>query len=1080
MSAPRLRHARVHFDTGRDIDRLRARIRLGVITAGLAAGLVGSVTPAVAAAEASAFAPDRYAAVEAIRPPFAPTVAPGDWKISPLSRELARPVWRSPLESESERRIRIEAHRPRAAAPSPEKRGAAAAGEEEEEGTAATSLPESRRAEVALESAARFEAALDPEAALYAIERAVALGRDDVSVWRSLARARLLMGDGPGSEAAFLAALEATEAAAEPIAFVELRARIHRELAKLYLLEGRRRDALIALDLAEGLAPVDETVSDWLLRSRFALVLTAPPRPRASAPVWPVSEPAGLRERLARRGSDLYEGLLPASAREFVELRLRGPLRARSVIAAGSALVGLLALLFLLRGRGDLKVVIEYPEELRGVFRVRLSASQGRLKRSPRSARSEILKGGVSTRHEHHLVNRETHFQRLLARRYWIGLEGMLLDPESEEILKDVFERKSVRVRHRRTVRIEFDVRPEQCPVDLRVVWDGQPAAGAAVVARGLPETLKQASGDVVRLFLPKGVHKLVVGCGDRVLEREVDVRSHQPTRLNIDLAGGAVIFKGCPPAVEPYLRGDIETVARALERDGQANRAYLLLAELNRERGNASRAADYFESAGHRLEAAELRAGLHDYLRAASLYMEADNPLSAAEMYRAAGRPVDAGRAFEMALDFDRAIECYRDAGDVNKWIGALERRGETFAAAKVALENDQRPRAMRLLQCIGPEEDDYAESCWLLAGAFEREGHWDLAAQKLEQHISTFRAGLAPADQVSRLAELLEQAGNLERALDVLEDLRRRDPTFPNVAARIEHLRKQRSAAQQLMRTGGRLRPGDAPTAYVAESRYEILEEIGRGGMGVVFRARDRRLDRIVALKQLPEDLLRNHPRALQLFLREAQSAARLNHPNIVTVFDTDQQDGHFFITMELLRGQSFLAILKERGRLSATGTITVGLQVAAGMQYAHAQGIVHRDIKTANLFLTSDKIVKIMDFGLAKMFEEVRGGTTVISGTPFYMSPEQVQGGVVDHRSDLYSLGVTLFELATGRVPFAEGDIAYHHRHTPAPDPREWAPQLPEDLARLLLDLLEKDVALRCASAEEVGARLDRIRV
>jgi serine/threonine protein kinase len=133
----------------------------------------------------------------------------------------------------------------------------------------------------------------------------------------------------------------------------------------------------------------------------------------------------------------------------------------------------------------------------------------------------------------------------------------------------------------------------------------------------------------------------------------------------------------------------------------------------------------------------------------------------------------------------------------------------------------------------------------------------------------------------------------------------------------------------------------------------------------------------------------------------------------------------------------------------------------------------------VKTANLFLTVEKRVKIMDFGLAKMFEEVRGGTTIISGTPFYMSPEQILGGSVDQRTDLYSLGVTLFELATGSVPFADGDVAYHHRHTAPPDPRELRVEIPEQLAQIILSLLEKDPERRLGSAVALRARLEALR-
>jgi serine/threonine protein kinase len=373
--------------------------------------------------------------------------------------------------------------------------------------------------------------------------------------------------------------------------------------------------------------------------------------------------------------------------------------------------------------------------------------------------------------------------------------------------------------------------------------------------------------------------------------------------------------------------------------------------------------------------------------------------------------------------------------------------------------------------LQRVEATDPDFREACGLLAEAFETEGHFDLAAAKLNEYIGTFRPDYATAETYSRLAELWENAGLNERALEVLEDLRRREPTFPNIAARIELLRKARSASGHLFNSSGGRPLDQGATAFVGDVRYELLEEIGRGGMGVVYRARDSRLDRIVALKRLPEGLRRHHPRALQFFLREAQSAARLNHPNIVTVFDADQQDGQFFITMELLEGQPLHTILHERGQLSPSNVLGIARQACRGLEYAHAQGIVHRDIKTANLFVTADRVVKIMDFGLAKVLAEVRGATTMVSGTPYYMSPEQVLGKDVDHRSDLYSFGVTLFELSTGVVPFDTGEVAYHHRHTPVPDPQAIRPDMPDDLAQFILRLLSKDPEDRYQSATEM---------
>jgi serine/threonine protein kinase len=253
--------------------------------------------------------------------------------------------------------------------------------------------------------------------------------------------------------------------------------------------------------------------------------------------------------------------------------------------------------------------------------------------------------------------------------------------------------------------------------------------------------------------------------------------------------------------------------------------------------------------------------------------------------------------------------------------------------------------------------------------------------------------------------------------------------------------------------------------------------MGELGRGAMGIVYKARDTVLGRMVALKKLP-DGMRDNDLAVKFFLREARSAAALNHPNIVTVFDAGQEGDSYFITMECLEGTPLDAVLKRAGKLSARDTAIVGMQAATGLAYAHSNSIIHRDIKASNLFYTRERAVKIMDFGLAKAVEEVRKQATAIAGTPYYMPPEQAIGGVVDHRSDLYALGVTLFQLCTGQVPFPDGDVTYHHAHTPPPDPRELVPEIPAQLAELILQLLAKRPEDRVQSAEEVARALREV--
>ncbi|MBW2723646.1 MAG: protein kinase [Deltaproteobacteria bacterium] len=922
-----------------------------------------------------------------------------------------------------------------------------------------------------------LEAIEDYEGTRQALEVCIGLGDESVDNWQRLARARLHTGHFDQSEAAFLAAFQLS--LARDGKRIDERAIILQELGELYLLTRQFEDARLVLNAAADLTPSHARILQLLERVDLEIAGEFGAALRTEQPLWPETRAQQIRVRI--------EHQLNRGFRKLPEA-LKRPLRRAGTFAinrqgreigllAVAGLALLMAIVRRLRGHGDLVIAIEFPHELRGSFTVRIFEQAGQYRRSKAGEdRGASGRESGSSRTTHQNVGRETQFQRLIPKIYYVVVDGVLMNPESGEILSKPFDEHAVEILKGETVRLEFDLQPRECPVDVHVLWDKHPTEEAGVAARGLPNSLRYTRAGATRLRLRKGKHTIVVGSGDRVAEREIDVRSYSPTTVTFDLAGSeGVVFKGCPPAVKPYLHGDHNSAARALSRDGHHRIASILLARLHRDLGQSGRAADYFEAAGQHLEAAELRATLQDYSAAALLFEEAGHSDRSAEMFREAGEWLRAGEAFESIEDFQEAAACFREANEVPRWLGALERDGAYFEAAQIALERSDRARAIRLLQLVPLDSPDYANACELLADAFEHEGHADLAAQKIEQRIS---AGEGSPDLQSRLGALLETSGEFQRALDTLESLRDDEPTYPNIATRIEGLRK-RITAQSLSQTqNARSGPNTtAPTAFLAEKRYEILEELGRGGMGVVYKAKDLRLNREVALKRLPESL-REHPKAIQLFLREAQACARLNHRNIVTIFDTDQDDNNFFITMELLQGYPLNVIRRQRGRIAVRDAARLGIQVAEGLHYAHSQGIVHRDIKTANLFFTTDKIVKIMDFGLAKMMEEVRRGTTVLGGTPYYMAPEQAQGGAVDQRADIYAFGVTLYELVTGGVPFTDGDIAYHHSHTPVTDPRERASGIGDEIAELILHMMEKNPDQRCASAEDVGRRLAQI--
>jgi serine/threonine-protein kinase len=254
----------------------------------------------------------------------------------------------------------------------------------------------------------------------------------------------------------------------------------------------------------------------------------------------------------------------------------------------------------------------------------------------------------------------------------------------------------------------------------------------------------------------------------------------------------------------------------------------------------------------------------------------------------------------------------------------------------------------------------------------------------------------------------------------------------------------------------------------------RYRIIKKVGQGGMGVVYQAEDTILKRLVAYKILPPSL-KEHPAILSAFLQEARVAAGLNHPNIVTIYDTGRAGEDIFITLEFVDGISLKESLDKDPNLPIPELVRIMREVCNGVAYAHSRKVIHRDIKPANVMLGKDGSVKIMDFGLAKVINQSTSDKTSVKGTPLYMSPEQIVGQSVDHQSDIYSLGCTLYRMVAGRPPFIQGDIYYHHLHTPPTPPKELCPQVSDDLNRVILKALEKEKAKRYKTVKELLADL-----
>jgi tetratricopeptide (TPR) repeat protein len=443
-----------------------------------------------------------------------------------------------------------------------------------------------------------------------------------------------------------------------------------------------------------------------------------------------------------------------------------------------------------------------------------------------------------------------------------------------------------------------------------------------------------------------------------------------------------------------------------------------------------------------------------------------------------------------EAMVDLEKAMSMNPDVQDVLDYLDKIytarlktepNNLSTMFKLGNVLFKLGDYERAIEYFQKTFREKYREIESSKFLGKSFMEKGMLDLAYR----HLSSLEMDDENKEMMYELSQRYIDIGQNAKALVILEHIYAVDVNFRDLKSLIAKLREQTlaSGAEATSAKGfdsfnsDTLVSKDAAETAPGKSRYELLQEVGRGNMGIVCLAKDTDLDEMVALKFLPQEL-RYDTMIIERFKQEVRSTRKLSHPNIVRIYDMGEEAGRRFISMEYINGSNLKDILFEKTKLSPLEAIDISIQVSSALSYAHKMKVVHRDIKPANIMVTDEGHVKVMDFGIASMME--RAGLTqtgAMIGTPLYMSPEQAEGKPVDGRSDIYSLGIMMYEFVEGHPPFYSGNISYQHLNVvPPPITAEGVPIC---LIDVIMKCLEKNKDDRYQNAEQCVKDLDICR-
>ncbi len=555
--------------------------------------------------------------------------------------------------------------------------------------------------------------------------------------------------------------------------------------------------------------------------------------------------------------------------------------------------------------------------------------------------------------------------------------------------------------------------------------------------------------------------------------------------------------------AIALYLKiGQVDKAIPLIRQQGDEIRARRMEGDLAKRQDNRVEAARHYIAAGAFLEAAEVLVTANEPLKAAEAYRRASRPLDAARLLLASGDQRQAAQLFEEGGALVEAARIWEVLGDAAARERCLARSGNSYEAGRAAFERGDLDAALRFFDAVPPLDDQYHDAGLFRGQILERQGRQQDAAEAYLVFLKTRSVNPKTVMLFTRVARLLEAVGQGKQALRILGRIITAGLGSSDItgwAERLERTGDDSIATESLDEEAaappkralpetppaqksppakspfpGRMEIDDAALS-VLERRYKLGDRMGQGGNGVVYLATDKALGREVVVKFLHQALLPTDV-ARKYFTREAKVAASLSHQNIVTIYDIGTEGETLYYCMEWVKGKTLADLVIEAGgRLGHEAIVPIISQFCDALEYAHDRQVIHRDIKPGNVMVTTEGKVKLLDFGLAKALDENPDKSVFLCGTPYYMSPEQITRGFLDHRTDIYSLGCMLYVMYTGDVPFPDGNVFHQHQTAAAPDPVTRVPGLKPGVSAALMKCIAKDRNERFQRATEVARAL-----